>query len=75
MLLRIFKENLDFFSKLSFNVVENVAKVEILIFFLFLAECHFSTLINYSTNMCWTSYEPTVCICGKHSISQYLPMQ
>ena len=30
------------------------------IFFLFLAEFHFSTLINYSANMCWTSYEPTV---------------
>ena len=29
-------------------------------FFLFLTECHFSTLINYSTNMFWTSYEPTV---------------
>jgi hypothetical protein len=34
-----------------------VAKVD---FSLFLAECNFSTSINYSANMCWTSYEPTV---------------
>ena len=37
-----------------------VAKVEIVYFFLFLAECNFPTLINYSANMCRTSYEPTV---------------
>ena len=48
MLLKIFQFFLDFFWKSTLNVVENVAKV----FFLFLAECHFSTLINYSTNMC-----------------------
>jgi hypothetical protein len=36
-----------------------VAKVEFFIL-LFLAECNFSTLFNYSTNMCRTSYEPTV---------------
>ena len=41
-----------FFWKLTLNVVENVAKVDFFSFFLFLAECHFSTLINYSTNMC-----------------------
>ena len=39
------------FWKLSLNVVENVAKFDF--FFIFLAECNFSTLIfNYSTNMC-----------------------
>ena len=45
------KKDVDFFWKLSLNVVENVAKVEILLLFLFLAECKFSTL-NYSTNIC-----------------------
>jgi hypothetical protein len=44
-----------------------VAKVEIL-FFLFLVECNFSTLINYSTNMCWTSCEPTLSTHEKHLI-------
>ena len=43
------KEEVDFFWKLSLNVVENVAKVE---FFFFLVEYNFSTLINYLTNMC-----------------------
>ena len=37
--------------------------------FLFLAECYFSTLINYPTNMCWTSYEPTVVIVSRKFIS------
>ena len=60
MLLNFFLKKLDFFWKLSLDVVGNVAKVEILVFFLFLAKCKFSTLINYSTKMCWTSYEPTV---------------
>ena len=60
MLLKFFKKKLDLFLKLSLNVVENVTKVEILYIFFFEAECHFSTLIDYSTNMCWTSYEPTV---------------
>jgi hypothetical protein len=36
-----------------------VAKVET-VYVLFLDECKISTLINYLTNMCWTSYEPTV---------------
>ena len=49
---------MDFFLKLSLNVVENVAKVKILVYFLILAECNFP--LNYSTNMCCTSYEPTV---------------
>ena len=53
------KKEVEFFWKLSLNVVENVTKVEKKTL-LFLAEFHFSTLINYSTNMCWTSYEPTV---------------
>ena len=35
MLLKFFKKKLDFFLKLSLNVVENVAKVEILFYFLF----------------------------------------
>ena len=26
----------------------------------FFAKCNFPTWIDYSTNMCWTSYEPTV---------------
>jgi hypothetical protein len=39
-----------------------VAKFEIYLFILFIAKCKFSTLINYSANMCRTSYEPTVCI-------------
>ena len=30
---------------------------------LFLAECNLSTLINYSTNMCWTSYVRTIVCC------------
>ena len=30
------------------------------VYFIFLAKCKFSTLINYSTNMCRTSYEPTI---------------
>ena len=46
------KKEVEFFWKLLLNVVENVAKVKILLIFLFLAECNFSTLINYSTNMC-----------------------
>ena len=49
-----------FFWKLSLNVVGKVAKVEFFFSFLFIAECNFSTLIDYSTNMCWTSYEPTL---------------
>ena len=57
----IFFKILEFFWKLSLNIVENVAKVEIFLF-LFLAECHFFTLINYSTYMCRTSYEPMVLI-------------
>ena len=44
------KKTVEFFWKLS--VVENVAKVELLFIFLFLAKCNSSTLINYSTNMC-----------------------
>ena len=36
------------------------SKSQNFIYFLFLAECYFSTLINYSTNMCRASYEPTV---------------
>ena len=44
----------------SFNSCFFVAKVEILFYFLLLAKCNFSTLINHLTNMCRTSYEPTV---------------
>ena len=36
------------------------SKSQNFIYFLLLAECKLSTLINYSTNMCRTSYEPTV---------------
>ena len=52
ILLKFLQFFLDFFKKISLDVVENVAKVEISMFFLFLAECNFSTLIDYSANMC-----------------------
>jgi hypothetical protein len=38
---------------------KNVAKFD---FFSFFSRMQFSTLINYSANICWTSYEPTVVI-------------
>ena len=60
MLLNFFEIFLVIFWKLSLNVVENVTKVEILFIFLFKPNAKFFTLIHYSTNMCWTSYEHTV---------------
>ena len=70
------QKKLVFFWNLSLNVVEffwifletitwccwKCSKSWNFIIFLFLAKCKFSTLINYSINMCWTSYEPMVSI-------------
>ena len=56
----------------SFNNCFFVAKVESLFYFSFFSRVHFSTLINYSANMCRTSYEPTVCNTTQNSILQFI---
>ena len=59
MLLKLFKKNWNFVGNYHLMLLK-CSKSQNFNHFLLLAECNFSTLINYSTNMCRTSYEPTV---------------